>query len=73
MYIINRKYVTSASESVLALVPCHITAKMARLKFQESSTSGTEGNEEVQSEEKEGGRGEEKRRSRRERRKRRFE
>lgn len=32
MYII-RKYAAAASESALALVPCHVTAKMARLKF----------------------------------------
>jgi len=33
MYIIIRKYAAVASESALALVPCHVTAKMARLKF----------------------------------------
>jgi len=33
MYIIIRKYAVAASESTLALVPCHVTAKMARLKF----------------------------------------
>lgn len=33
MYIIIRKYAVVASESALALVPCHVTAKMARLKF----------------------------------------
>jgi len=33
MYIIIRKYAAAASESALALVPCHVTAKMARLKF----------------------------------------
>lgn len=60
------------SESVLALVPCHITAKMARLKFRESSTSGTQENEggryrAKKKEEKGGGEREEK--NRRERRK----
>lgn len=33
MYIIIRKDAAAASESALALVPCHVTAKMARLKF----------------------------------------
>lgn len=33
MYIIIRKYATAANELALALVPCHVTAKMAGLKF----------------------------------------